>query len=69
MTRETAGHLAFGAGIHGCVAKAVVRLEGEVLLGTLARKVGRIELDGEPQRHLNNTVRSFASLPVTFRAQ
>ena len=69
MTRETAGHLAFRAGIHGCVAKAVVRLEGEVLLGTLARKVGRIELDGEPHRHLNNTVRSFASLPVTFRAQ
>jgi cytochrome P450 len=51
------------------VAKAVARLEGEVLLGTLARKVGRIELDGEPHRHLNNTVRSFASLPVTFRAQ
>jgi len=68
VTRRSAGHLAFGAGIHGCVAKAVARIEGEALLGALARKVGRIELDGEPQRHLNNTVRSFASLPVAFHA-
>lgn len=68
VTRRSAGHLAFGAGIHGCVAKAVARIEGEVLLGALARKVGRIELDGEPQRHLNNTVRSFARLPVAFHA-
>ncbi len=69
VTRRAAGHLAFGTGIHGCVAKAVARIEGEMLLGALARKVGRIELDGEPQRHLNNTVRSFANLPVTFHAQ
>jgi hypothetical protein len=30
--------------------------------------VGRIEPDGEPRRHLNNTVRSFESLPVVFHA-
>jgi hypothetical protein len=44
----------------------VARTEGEVLLAELARKVERIELDGEPQRHLNNAVRSLTSLPVTF---
>ena len=48
--------------------KAVARIEGEALLGALARKVGRIELAGEPRRHLNNTIRSFESLPVTFHA-
>ncbi len=68
VTRRSAGHLAFGAGIHACVAKAVARIEGDVLLQEVARKVGRIELEGEPQRHLNNTVRSFASLPVAFHA-
>ena len=68
ITRKASGHLAFGLGIHGCVGKPVARIEGEVVLGALARRVGRIELDGEPQRHLNNTVRSFESLPVTLHA-
>ena len=68
IRRKASGHLTFGLGIHGCVGKPVARIEGEAVLGTLARKVGRIELDGEPQRHLNNTVRSFESLPVTFHA-
>ena len=69
ITRKASGHLAFGLGIHGCVGKPVARIEGEAVLGALARKVGRIELDGEPRRHLNNSVRSFASLPVTFHAR
>jgi 4-methoxybenzoate monooxygenase (O-demethylating) len=34
----------------------------------VTRRVGRIELSGEPQRHLNNTVRGFDRLPVTFHA-
>jgi 4-methoxybenzoate monooxygenase (O-demethylating) len=68
ITRKVSGHLAFGLGIHSCVGKPVARIEGEALLGALARKVGRIELDGEPQRRLNNTIRSFESLPVTFHA-
>ena len=66
ITRKASGHLAFGLGIHGCVGKPVARIEGEAVLGALARKVERIELSGEPQRHLNNTVRGFESLPVTF---
>jgi cytochrome P450 len=68
VTRKASGHLAFGLGIHGCVGKPVARIEGEAVLGALARKVGSIELAGEPERHLNNTVRSFESLPVTFHA-
>jgi 4-methoxybenzoate monooxygenase (O-demethylating) len=68
ITRKASGHLAFGLGIHGCVGKPVARIEGEAILGALARKVGRIELDGAPQRHLNNTIRSFESLPVAFHA-
>jgi 4-methoxybenzoate monooxygenase (O-demethylating) len=68
VTRRASGHLAFGLGIHGCVGKPVARIEGEAVLGGLARRVGRIELSGEPERHLNNTVRGFESLPVTFHA-
>src|SRR5215217_6635570 len=68
VTRKPSGHLAFGMGIHGCLGQVVARAEGEVLLAALARKVARIELDGEPQRHLNNAVRRLASLPMTFHA-
>jgi cytochrome P450 len=68
ITRKASGHLAFGLGIHGCVGKPVARIEGEAVLGALARRVGSIELLGEPERHLNNTVRSFESLPVAFHA-
>ncbi len=69
VTRKASGHLAFGQGIHGCVGKPVARIEGEAVLGALSRNVGSIELVGEPERHLNNTVRSFESLPVTFHAR
>ena len=68
ISRKASGHLAFGLGIHGCVGKPVARIEGEAVLGALARGVGRIESAGEPRRHLNNSIRSFESLPVTFHA-
>ncbi|MFL4908404.1 hypothetical protein ACJ6WF_35700 [Streptomyces sp. MMS24-I2-30] len=43
------------------------RLEAECLLGVLARRVERIELGGAPRHHLNNTLRSWASIPVRVR--
>ena len=68
VMRRASGHMAFGLEIHGCVGKPVPRIEGEAVLRALARRVGRIELSGEPQRHLNNTVRGFETLPFTFHA-
>jgi 4-methoxybenzoate monooxygenase (O-demethylating) len=68
VTRKPSGHLAFGTGIHGCLGQLIARTEGEMLFAALARKVGRIELDGEPQRHLNNSVRRLARLPVNVHA-
>ena len=59
---------AFGIGIHGCLGQLVARAEGETLFAALARKVERIELDGEPERHLNNALRSLTSLPVKVHA-
>jgi cytochrome P450 len=67
ITRRASGHLAFGVGIHGCVGMAVARLEAEIVLSLLARKVATIELDGEPERRLNNTLRGLARLPVRVR--
>ncbi len=67
ITRKASGHLAFGVGIHGCVGMAVARLEAEIVLGLLARKVEAIELAGEPERRFNNTLRGLARLPVKLR--
>jgi cytochrome P450 len=67
ITRRATGHLAFGVGIHGCVGMAVARMEGEIVLSLLARQVQSIELDGAPERRLNNTLRGLARLPVRVR--
>jgi hypothetical protein len=64
IERRPSGHMAFGSGIHGCVGQAVARLEGEVVLSALARRVKRIELIGQPARRLNNTLRALAALPL-----
>jgi cytochrome P450 len=67
ITRRASGHLAFGMGIHGCVGMAVARLEAEIVLSLLARKVEAIELAGAPERRLNNTLRGLARLPIKVR--
>jgi cytochrome P450 len=64
LTRDPSGHVGFGMGIHQCVGQHIARLEAEVLLTALVRRVDRIEPDGDPRRHLNNTLCSWASLPV-----
>ncbi|MFF3501671.1 cytochrome P450 [Streptomyces sp. NPDC003247] len=67
LTRDPSGHVGFGMGIHQCVGQHVARLEAETLLTALARRVRCLELAGDPGRHLNNTLRSWASLPVRVR--
>lgn len=64
IERRPTGHMAFGSGIHGCVGQVVARLEGELVLTALAKRVQRIELAGTPTRRLNNTLRALGSLPL-----
>jgi hypothetical protein len=64
ITRETKGHLGFGAGVHMCVGQMVARLEVELILGELLKRVEHIELAGAPVRRLNNALRGLASLPL-----
>jgi 4-methoxybenzoate monooxygenase (O-demethylating) len=66
LTRRTIGHVGFGSGIHHCVGMLLARLEGECVLGALARKVAAIEITGPLRRRYNNTLRGLASLPVRF---
>ncbi|SHH24549.1 cytochrome P450 [Bradyrhizobium erythrophlei] len=66
ITRKTSGHVGFGAGIHMCVGQLVARLEGEVILAALARKVAAIAITGAVKRRYNNTLRGLDSLPITL---
>ncbi len=64
IERRPSGHVALGSGIHGCVGQAVARLEGEVVLTALARRVKAIEVAGPHTRRLNNTLRALDTLPL-----
>ncbi|MBB3664093.1 MULTISPECIES: cytochrome P450 [Prauserella salsuginis group] len=64
LGRDPSGHVGFGMGIHQCVGQHVARLEAEALLTALARRVEHLEPAAPPRRHLNNTLRSWDSLPL-----
>jgi cytochrome P450 len=66
VSRRTSGHVGYGSGIHMCVGQLVARLEGEVMMAALARKVASIEITGPVKRRYNNTLRGLESLPVTM---
>ena len=66
VTRRTSGHVGFGSGIHMCVGQLLARVEGEVMLAAIARKVGSIQITGPVKRRYNNTLRGLESLPITI---
>jgi cytochrome P450 len=68
ITRKVARNVAFGAGIHFCVGAMLARLEAEILLTAMARRIRSIRPTAEPQVLLNNTLRGFTALPVVIEA-
>jgi hypothetical protein len=64
LGRDPSGHLGFGMGIHQCVGQHLARLEAVALLTAFAKRVEAFEICGPTQRHLNNTLRSWESVPV-----
>ncbi len=49
IERRSTGHVAFGIGIHTCLARQIARLEAQSVLQSLLEKVDRLELTGEPR--------------------
>jgi len=64
IDRVTSGHVGFGFGIHQCLGQMVARLEGELVLDALVKRVKAIRLSGRVERRLNNTLHAIAHLPV-----
>jgi cytochrome P450 len=67
ITRKETQHLAFSFGIHYCLGAPLARLEGEIALGTLVRRLCGLELLTDPPEYKENIVlRGLAALPVGF---
>jgi cytochrome P450 len=59
-------HVSFGGGFHHCLGNALARLEGQVAIGTLARRFPNLALARETQTWNGRIVlRGLQELPVT----
>ncbi|MFI0980948.1 cytochrome P450 [Streptomyces sp. NPDC021093] len=69
VCRDTGGHLGFGHGIHYCLGAPLARLEGEVALRLLLRRLPHIRLAVPPHELVwrpSTLVRALEALPVTW---
>ena len=67
ITRKPNRHLAFGHGLHYCVGAALARLEGQIVLNTVLRRLPKLRLVTEtPEWRRDFTLRGLKSLPVAF---
>ena len=65
LGRANNRHLAFGGGIHYCLGAPLARLEGEIALGTLARRLPTLALAGGPPVYRDNVaLRGLEALPA-----
>lgn len=66
----TAGHLAFGHGIHFCVGAPLARLEAEIAFTALLRRFPTLWLAGDaaaPRWQTSTLIRGLLDLPVRLR--
>ena len=67
ITRHPNRHVAFGYGMHYCLGAPLARLEGQIAINTLIRRLPELSLQDEDlEWHDNMAFRSLRSLPVVF---
>ncbi|MER7410161.1 cytochrome P450 [Streptomyces cacaoi] len=66
LTRDEGRPLSFGTGRHFCLGAPLARLEAEIAIGTLIRRLPGLRLDtGTPRRRANPMMRGLTALPLT----
>jgi len=67
ITRKENRHIAFGFGIHFCLGAPLARIEGQVAIGTLLRRMPALKLvSDKPEWRESSVLRGLKTLPVTF---
>ena len=67
IARADNRHIAFGLGIHFCLGAPLARVEGQIAIGTLLRRLPKLALATErPEYRQSLTLRGLAGLPVAF---
>jgi pimeloyl-[acyl-carrier protein] synthase len=67
ITRRDNRHIAFGFGIHFCLGAPLARLEGQIAIDTLLRRMPGLRLvTSAPEWRESSTLRGLKRLPVTF---
>jgi len=67
VARQENRHIAFGFGIHFCLGAPLARIEGQVAIGTLLRRIPALKLVSDtPEWRESSVLRGLKTLPVTF---
>jgi len=67
VDRDPNPHLGFGIGEHFCMGAHLARLELEVVLGQLVRRLEHVELAGEVKRLRSSFVGGLKSMPIRYK--
>jgi cytochrome P450 len=67
VARQENRHIAFGFGIHFCLGAPLARIEGQVAIGTLLRRMPALKLVSDtPEWRESSVLRGLKTLPVAF---
>jgi cytochrome P450 len=67
LTRADNRHIAFGLGIHFCLGAPLARMEGQIAINTLLKRLPKLALaTDKPEFRQSLTLRGLQSLPVSF---
>ncbi len=67
ITRPENPHLAFGKGTHFCLGASLGRLEAQIAINTIVRRLSNLRLDTDRiEWHQNPSLRGMKSMPVAF---
>ena len=67
LARPDNRHVAFGRGIHFCLGAPLARIEGQIAINTLLKRMPQLALAVEhPEHRQSLTLRGLTALPVSF---